>query len=269
MSLENPFRILSVLGMDIRTAWPSGGEPWPIERVTPDFIRERVARSRRERPPRADLDDLLCVVCELYGLVPEELADPSRRRVRSEARSMAACLMRRHRHLSLVRLGRDASSLCHGRERLEARMESDPPLRKRLRRAESLLQREDELEVEGAAREGPHRAVSEGRSLAPLKLADEIVDPVGDLGQQEQIVPAEAVGAFPSAVPLVEAGEGDVEAGAFGGGILPDGRLDGSDSDSGSGRIVLTRHVGFLLLSSGDLFIRPGLGEQRRWNGRT
>ena len=145
MSLENLFRILSVLEMDIRAAWPSAAEPWPIERVTPAFIRESIARSRRERPPRADLDDLLSAVCELYGLEPEELADPSKRRDRAEARSMAACLMRRHRHLSVVqlaqRLGRDASSLHHGRNRLEARMESDLTLRRRLKRAEALLQR--------------------------------------------------------------------------------------------------------------------------------
>ncbi len=145
MSLENLFRILSVLGMDIRAAWPGGAEPSPMERVTPDFIRESVARSRRERPPRADLDDILSVVCELYGFKPEELADRSRLRERSEARSMAACLMRLHRHLSVVRLaqrlGRDPSSLYSGRERLEARMESDRTLKARLKRAEALLQR--------------------------------------------------------------------------------------------------------------------------------
>jgi len=54
---------------------------------------------------------------------------------------------------------------------------------------------------------------------------------VEHLRQQQQVVTTEAVGGFPLLAILVDAGDGDVEAGAVLGLILPDGGFDGTETD--------------------------------------
>ena len=60
---------------------------------------------------------------------------------------------------------------------------------------------------------------------------DPRVGAVGDLAQQEQVIAAKGVGGFPGLRVPVEALEGDVEADAAVGVVLPDGCLDGAQAD--------------------------------------
>lgn len=73
---------------------------------------------------------------------------------------------------------------------------------------------------------------------------------VGQFGQSEQVVAAEAVGSLPADVVLVQPAEGDAEVGlAFAASVLPDGGGESSDSELVNG-LVLSGHV-FLLGNEG------------------
>src|SRR5690606_1725713 len=60
---------------------------------------------------------------------------------------------------------------------------------------------------------------------------DARVRQIGDLGQDQQVVAAEALGGLPVVAVLVDALEGDVVPGRSAGLVLPDGGLDGADSN--------------------------------------
>ncbi len=116
MKLENLFRVLAVLGLEIQEVWPAPLQQGPVKKVTSSFIRQSVEAAEKRRPKPVGYDDILRTVCKLYG-VSQELCSPSRRGDLSEARTVATVLVREQRHLKLVELSRllkrDVSSLGH------------------------------------------------------------------------------------------------------------------------------------------------------------
>lgn len=142
MSLENLFRILQVLGADVREVWPDSS-PETTQAVDEEFIRGKIREAEARWPPRLTLDDVLAAACRACGVDIDAVASPSRRRNLAEARTLAALMTRDIGHLSLValsrRLGRDVSSLSHCLRRYSERLESDPKARRMLALAERNL----------------------------------------------------------------------------------------------------------------------------------
>ena len=144
MSLENLFRILHVLGMDISDVWPSTNRrPKPVKKVDDAFIRETVEQARGRHVGQLSLDDILEIICDEFAVSRQHLASPSRRRDVSEARTVAAVLVREQRHLTMVSLSRvlrrDVSTLAHCMRRLKERLKYDRHLAERIKSARRRL----------------------------------------------------------------------------------------------------------------------------------
>ncbi len=139
MSLENLFRILAVLGVEIQEVWPSRLKQRQIKKVTSRFIRRVVDNAEKRRPRLIGYEDILGAVCKVYGVSRKKLCSPSRRRDLAEARTVATALVKEQRHLKLVELSRllkrDVSSLSHCLRRLHWRLDYDKGLKGRLREA--------------------------------------------------------------------------------------------------------------------------------------
>jgi len=137
LSLESLFRILAVLGTDVADVWPA--HQGPVEQVTDSYILQTVEQARKRQPEQTSYQHILAAVCEAYGLKPEQLSSPSRRRDLSEARTVALILTREQPHLTLAGLSRllkrDVSSLSHCLRRLRHRLQYDKSLRARIREA--------------------------------------------------------------------------------------------------------------------------------------
>lgn len=139
LNVDNLFRILAVLGADIREVWP-----WeclqPIERVTGRLVE----RASRSRPGGIGLEDLLEAVCSAYGIADDDLASGCSRTA-SEARHVAAYILAEDcKHLKLADLARrlklDPSSIAAKvRRRVGERSESSILLKQRIRRVRELL----------------------------------------------------------------------------------------------------------------------------------
>ena len=143
MSLENLFRVLSVLGADIRKVWP-GTSSQGVELVDDEFVERAIRQAEAEQTPVLSLEDILDAVCETYGIQRYELQSPSRRRDLAEARTVAAKLTKETAHLSLVGLSRildrNVSSLSHCLRRFGQRIPHDRRLAHRYRRAKHHLE---------------------------------------------------------------------------------------------------------------------------------
>ena len=142
LSLESLFRILAVLGTGVADVWPE--QQGPVEQVTDSYILQTVEQAREAQPKLTRYHDILQAVCEAYGLKPEQLSSPSRRRDLSEARTVVLILTREQPHLTLAGLSRllrrDVSSLSHCLRRLKPRLEYDRHLAERIESARRRLQ---------------------------------------------------------------------------------------------------------------------------------
>ncbi len=122
-----------------------------VDDASPDAQDERaekylggdVRRPGKDLPsaPGPPLEQIVRRVCLELGTTPERLTSPEHSRVESEARSVVlyvAIRLRSASQLDVARLvGRQPSGLCHGLRRLQARMQSNPAL---ARRVDALLQ---------------------------------------------------------------------------------------------------------------------------------
>jgi hypothetical protein len=108
-----------------------------------DFAESALRKSDQEFKRRVSLDDILTYVCKYYAIQPAELAQSGKQRKISEARTMAAWLIRENECLSLTELGRrtkrDISSLSQGINRLLKRAAQDNALAERMGRIRSDL----------------------------------------------------------------------------------------------------------------------------------
>jgi chromosomal replication initiation ATPase DnaA len=89
------------------------------------------------------LEELLETVCCIYGSREHDLRSQGRQQKVSEARAMAAVIIRESRQLRLVDLAalldRDLSGLSQGARRLEGKLRGDKELRKRLEEIRNIL----------------------------------------------------------------------------------------------------------------------------------
>ncbi len=157
MSLENLFRIIHVLGVEIAEVWPRDESgPRPVKKIDKAFVRKAIAKARKHQPKQISLYDILEVVCDEFAVTRKQLSSPSRRRDLAEARTVAAVLTREQRHLTLVSLSRalcrDVSTLGHCMRRLEDRLTYDRHLAGRIRSARRRLK---VLHIKGAHRPRP------------------------------------------------------------------------------------------------------------------
>ncbi|HSR53352.1 MAG TPA: helix-turn-helix domain-containing protein [Acidobacteriota bacterium] len=148
LNLENLFRILAVLEVEIADVWPQPPEDVPSQ-LTRASVDEAVSQAERRRPPRARMEDLLTAVCRTCFVTRRELASRQRSARLSRARAIAAFLAWETGHLTLSglsrRLRRDVSSISHQLRRFRNRLEKDSDsaviLRQTRRTLEELLRR--------------------------------------------------------------------------------------------------------------------------------
>lgn len=107
------------------------------------FIEEALIQAEERIQARFSLEELLETVCCVYGSGEHDLRTPGRQQKVSEARAMAAVIVRESRHLRLVDLAalldRDLSGLSQGARRLEGNLRRDKELRKRLEEIRNIL----------------------------------------------------------------------------------------------------------------------------------
>lgn len=100
------------------------------------FIEEALARAGDLTSRQVSIDSLIAEVCAVYDLTTAELASRSRVRKISEARAMAALLVRETEGVALTKLGaclnQDLSSLSQAARRLELRAKADADLKMKL-----------------------------------------------------------------------------------------------------------------------------------------
>ncbi len=126
ISLENLFRILTALKVDIREVWPARrGEP--PKAVDDGYVKAVICQADGDlRRHRVEVDDVLAAVARCFGLKAERLLSAERSRLSAEARALAAVLAEDFPQIRRVdlarRLRRDISSLSHGAQRLKLRL---------------------------------------------------------------------------------------------------------------------------------------------------
>ena len=111
-----------------------------------DFVaaalkRAGEAAAHREKPPSESA--VVKAVCEDYGLTGKDLGGPSRARLPSEARGVAALIARETGAATLTamaaRFGRDLSSLSRVLQHVEARAAASPEFAKRIKRLQNTI----------------------------------------------------------------------------------------------------------------------------------
>jgi REP element-mobilizing transposase RayT len=99
------------------------------------------AAARKAKPPGQAA--IVEAVCEAWGVARTDLAGPSRARLPSEARGVAALIARETGAATLTamaaRFGRDLSSLSRVLRHVEARAATDPELAKRIQRLQNTI----------------------------------------------------------------------------------------------------------------------------------
>ena len=110
---------------------------------TDNFIEEALARAEEPVHPRPSLEAITAAVCSVYGISPAAVGSRARVRSISEARAVAALLVRETKGLTLLGLGKllqqDISSLSQAARRLELRLGEDPELRERIEKVKRSL----------------------------------------------------------------------------------------------------------------------------------
>lgn len=141
INLDNLFRILQVLEADVTEVWPRGNIG-ANGIVDDEAVAGLLEEARANQPQEVSVDNVLDAVAEIYGVTREALASGSRKRKLSEARTVAAVLVKEIPQLTLTELAEalnvHISSLSHCTKRLRARADKDDRV---LRRAEEVRQK--------------------------------------------------------------------------------------------------------------------------------
>ncbi len=139
INLDNLFRILLVLDADVSEVWPKG----LISRIDDAAIEGLLDQARAQRPPEISVQDVLNAVSSVYEIDFETLASRSRKRELSEARMVAAILVKEIPQLSLTkladRLGVHLSTLSHRVKRNQVKTQTDPALVSRIEACRKIL----------------------------------------------------------------------------------------------------------------------------------
>jgi chromosomal replication initiation ATPase DnaA len=108
-----------------------------------DFVDDALTRSGQGDCWRISTDEIIDFVSDAYSISPTDLERPGKERRFSEARNVAALLVRDCEHLSLTEFGsrvnRDISSLSQGVSRLLKRAEADRNLSEKIEMIQSRL----------------------------------------------------------------------------------------------------------------------------------
>lgn len=139
MNLENLFRVLQILDVPITEVWPAADDvEKPATGIDAPYVRTYLHSARARLKEPLSIEEIVGLVCAGYGVTPEALGEPSRERLRAEARAVAALLVSEQGHLTQVRLARgfnrDVSSLSHCLRRLRERLATDTRLAARIQR---------------------------------------------------------------------------------------------------------------------------------------
>jgi hypothetical protein len=107
------------------------------------FIEEALSRAAEDFKQQSSIESIIAAVCSAYDLSTAELTSRSRVRNISEARGVAALLVRESRELALVELGKclnqDLSSLSQAARRMEQRLREDSRLHERFKDVEARI----------------------------------------------------------------------------------------------------------------------------------
>ena len=135
INLDNLFRILQVLETDVTSVWP-GGNLLQGGVVDDDAVADLLNQARASQPYEISVDDVLQAVAGIYDIDLDELASGSRKRILSEARTVAAVLVKEVPQLTLTELslslGVHISSLSHCTKRLQAKADADSGILQRI-----------------------------------------------------------------------------------------------------------------------------------------
>ena len=101
-----------------------------------NFADEAFAKANQRRIHDYRLADIVSAVCRRYGITEEQLKSPGKTRLYSEARAVAALLVRESQGISLTELGkmvnRDIAPLVRSAQRLLEEMAKDEALKTRI-----------------------------------------------------------------------------------------------------------------------------------------
>lgn len=161
INLDNLFRILQVLEADVTAVWP-GGNLIPGGVVDDHAVADLLEQARASQPYEMTVDDVLQAVAGIYDIDLDELASGSRKRILSEARTVAAVLVKEVPQLTLTELsqslGVHISSLSHCTKRLQAKAEADSGILQRVDQVRQKLwhdfKRKQEQEGEESSQSG-------------------------------------------------------------------------------------------------------------------
>jgi REP-associated tyrosine transposase len=107
------------------------------------FIEEALSRAAEDVKQQSSIESIIAAVCSACDLTTAELTSRSRIRKISEARGVAALLVRESRDLALVDLGKclnqDLSSLSQAARRMEQRLREDSRLQELFRDVEARI----------------------------------------------------------------------------------------------------------------------------------
>jgi len=93
---------------------------------------------------RKNVDDIISIVCDEFGLTSEEIKSRHRYRRLTDARSIAIFLIRKHTNYSLFDTakifgGRDHTTALHSLKRIQELMDTEPDLKNRILLIENKL----------------------------------------------------------------------------------------------------------------------------------
>ncbi len=172
INLDNLFRILQALGAEIQDVWPEG-QITNREIVDRRAVETILKQSRAKRTPELSVGDVLSAVCQTYKVELSEISSRSRKRHLSEARTIAAVIVKDIPQISLTDLSRalnvHISSLSHCTKRLKEKTERDPSILKRLEVVRRCLRQQRLNEVQ-SVRVGDFR-IQPGDILAARQMS--------------------------------------------------------------------------------------------------
>ena len=107
------------------------------------FIEQALKSASQGYARQITLEMILNAVCAAYSIELKQLIAPGRRQPFTEARGVAALLVRQSGDLTILELGRELkrsmTGLSHAASRIEQRLKNDKELQERLQQAEKLI----------------------------------------------------------------------------------------------------------------------------------